>query len=111
MRGTIIYSINDTAVHTDSDISHIITFAQGTLLKLSIIPSVPTDIHPETGLPQLNFDQFLHISKLHQDTITQSEITYHTEDIYNCKVEINKLSTRNLTRRQLLKQADWKDWE
>ena len=112
VRGAIIYSINDIMVHTDSNIPTIIASTHGTSLKLSLIPPAPTDIHPETGLPQLNFDQFLHISRLHQDILHQSRTTnYHTDDIDDCKVEIQKLSARNLTRRQLLQQTDWKDWE
>ena len=112
MKGAVIYSINDTMVTKDSDIPRIIAAAQGTSIKVTLIPPTPTDIHPETGLPQLNFDQFLHISKVHQDIITESNSIHHEHEIDDPdKIIVNKISDRNFTRRQLLKREDWKEWE
>ena len=91
-------------MHKNSDISKIIDSAKGPSLQISIIPPAPTDIHPETVLPQLNFDQFLHISSLHQDIITNSTPAYHQHDVDDPNnIVIHKLSERDFTRRQLLK--------
>ena len=99
--------LQDHIVHNDSDISKIIHSAKGPSLQISIIPPAPTDIHPETRLPQLNFDQFLHISSLHQYIITNSTPVYHQHDIDDpSNIVIHKLSERHFTRRQLLKRLD-----
>ena len=90
----------------------IIASTPGQLVTVSMIPPAPTDIYPETGLPQLNFDQFLHISRIHQDVITNSKSVHHTQDIDDPdNIVINKMSDQNFTRRQLLKRDNWKDWE
>ena len=104
LQGAVLYSIDDHVVHKNSDISKIIDSAKGPSLQISIIPPAPTDIHPETVLPQLNFDQFLHISSLHQDIITNSTPAYHQHDVDDPNnIVIHKLSERDFTRRQLLK--------
>ena len=112
IKGAVLYSINTIVITKDSDVPRIIASTPGKLVKVSLIPPAPTDIHPETGLPQLNFDQFLHISKIHQDVITNSKSIYHTQDIDDHdNIVVNKITERNFTRRQLLKRDDWSDWE
>ncbi len=44
-------------------------------IHICIIPPEPTDIHPETGLQQLNFDQFLHVQSRDINK-TQSPLPY-----------------------------------
>ena len=64
LKGAVLYSVNDTEIHTDVDVTRIIKEASGTFIKFCVIPPEPTNIHPETCLPQLNFDQFIHLASV-----------------------------------------------
>ena len=113
LKGAIIYSINGNEVLNDSDIIQMIAAAAGPTIELCCVPPEPTDIHPETGLPQLNFDQFLHIAEIHQQTILRDEVIHHVGEADQPEhlTIINKLSPKTFTRKQLLQRSDWKDWE
>ena len=95
-----------------SNIATIIRESPDNTIDVTVIPPTPTHIHPETGIPQLNFDQFIHIADIHQNVLEDTKnIMIHEEvDDIECIV-IKKLSKNALTRATLMKQPDWPDWE
>ena len=114
LKGAVLYSVNDIEIHTDIDVPRIIKEASGTTIKFCVIPPEPTNIHPETGLPQLNFDQFIHLASCHQSILTDATAyTPAPTDIDQSEdlTIVNNMCPPKLTRRYLMKQTDWKDWE
>ena len=53
--------------YTESDISTIIQLCNEDHILVHVILPTPVNIHPDTGIPQINFDQFIHISTINQD--------------------------------------------
>ena len=113
LKNAILYSIDGHTVHTDSDIIQMIALSAGPKIDLCCVPPEPTDIHPETGLPQLNFDQFLHVAQIHQQDLLRDETIHHIgdDDQPSNLTIVNKLSPKTFTRKQLLQRSDWKEWE
>ena len=112
LKNGIIYSINDKMVHTDSNVKRLIQNCNKDMILIQIIPPNTVDIHPDTGIPQINFDQFIHISEIHQDIILDkayNAIQQEQDNVEN--IVINKLSKDTLIRTKLQKQSDWNDWE
>ena len=66
-------------------------------------------MHPEIGNTQITFDQFISITKHHQDIRTGST-TMNDDEPINL-VNINKLETNNLTQSKLIRQKDWEERE
>ena len=112
LRNSRIHSINDILITAESNIAQIIKDCEHKTITLQIIPSKPTNIHPDTGLPQLNFDQFIHIANIHQNIIQDSTSIFLHEEIDDFQnIVVNKLAKNTFTRSQLLKRTDWSDWE
>ena len=113
LKGAIIHSINGTEISKLSDIKRIIADTRNRdNVVLQVIPLNPTDIHPETGVPQINFDQFLHLCKTHQEIRNDDTTIQFDDEVDNVtSISIHKLDTPTLTRTKLMKQSDWKDWE
>ena len=112
LRNATIYAINDTLITNESNISEIIKNCPENDISLHIIPPSPVDIHPDTGVPQINYDQFLHLSAIHQDILHdnhQNVISSEQDNPDN--IIINKLAKDAFTRTQLRKRPDWKEWE
>ena len=112
LKNSRIHSINDTLVDSTSNITQIIKDSVDTSITLTVIPPTPTHIHPDTGVPQLNFDQFIHIAAIHQHILedTQSVVVHEELDDFS-HIVVNKLSKNAMTRANLMKQDDWPDWE
>ena len=113
LKGAVLYSVNDQEVHNDINIKNIIKTAPKPIVTICVIPPTPTDIHPDTGLPQLNFDQFVHLATCHQQILKDEMVFQPNTEIdqpQNISV-INKMSAQTLTRKQLMRQDDWSEWE
>ena len=68
IKGAELYSVDSHIVHTIPEVRrYIATRNTGTPITFQVIPIYPTDIHPETGIPQINFDQFVHLCQTHQE--------------------------------------------
>ena len=112
MKNARIYSINNHLINENSNIKKIIQDTSDEEIILQIIPPEPTNIHPDTGLPQLNFDQFLHVATIHQYVLEGvTSIILHKEIDDFSNVVINKLTKNAFTRAQLIKSTNWSDWE
>ena len=112
MQNSIIHAINDTLVYNESDVSKIIRDSNTNHIKLHVAPSQPVDIHPDTGVPQINYDQFIHISHIHQSILsdeTPTVVQHEQDDLHH--ITVHKLAKDAFTRKQLQKRSDWKDWE
>ena len=112
LKHSILYAINDVTLTSLSDVKQIMATCNDTSLNLHVISPTPVDIHPDTGVPQLNFDQFTHVANIHQDIIHEknNNITQLESDD-DTQVTINKLAKNTFTRTELLKRSDWKEWE
>ena len=112
IKGTILYSINDMKVTNDTNVIQLINDCPTPTVPIQVIQENPPDIHEETGLPQLAFDQFIHVSRQHQDVIESAIHTFLDDDIDVIdNIIVHKIKKANLTRSKLLKQDDWKEWE
>ena len=110
LKGAVVYSINGIVIHNDSNIHDIIKSIKDKTVDVCIIPPEPTEIHPDTGLPQLNFDQFIHLASIHQQIIDDDKY-YDEADNPEQLTVVNRMTPRTFTRRQLMKRDDWSDWE
>ena len=113
LKNAVLYSVNNQEVYNDINIKNIIKQATKPLITICVIPPTPTDIHPDTGLPQLNFDQFVHLASCHQQILTDETVFQPDKEIDQPQhiAVINKVNTHNFTRKQLMNQEDWSDWE
>ena len=113
LKGAELYSIDSNIIHTILDVRRYIAKRNtGTPIHFQIIPLYPTDIHPETGIPQINFDQFVHLCRTHQELLCDAiDIGAEHETDDTSKININKLDTNTLTRAKLMKRQDWDQWE
>ncbi len=77
-----------------------------------VIPPTPINIlHPDTGVPQINFNQFIHLSHIHQDILHDTSFSSHIETDNPIQITVHKVAKNIFTRLQLKKRSDWKDWE
>ena len=112
LKNSRIHSINNALVTSTSNVPQMIQTSMSDVIELTVIPPTPTHIHPETGIPQLNFDQFIHIASIHLNILedTKSILIHEEIDDLNHLV-VNKLQKNALTCATLMKQTDWPDWE
>ena len=112
LKNATIHSINDVIVHPTTDIAQVIQQTDSSAIEFHVLPPTPIDIHPDTGVPQVNFDQFLHIAAIHHHLRhPSSDCVLEQEQDNNTSITIQKLTKRALTRPQLMKQPDWEEWE
>ena len=113
LKGAAIHSVDGKLTSTILEIKNIIAkIKPGTDMVLQVIPINPTNIHPETGIPQINFDQFIHLCHTHQELIENATSVHYYNEIDDAsRIQVHKLDTLALTRTKLMKQDDWKDWE
>ena len=112
LKNATLHAINGVLVNNNSNISDIITQSASNDISLCIIPPSPVDIHPDTGIPQINFDQFIHLSDIHQDILHDTTSKFMDDELdRNTQITVHKLAKDSYTRTQLQKRSDWKDWE
>ena len=112
LKNATLYAINDILVNNETNVSDLIKNSNKNDIIISIIPPSPVDIHPDTGIPQINFDQFIHLSEIHQDVINNTHSTFMDEEVDNGEhITVHKIAKDSYTRKQLQKRSDWKDWE
>ena len=80
-----------------------------TPLHCTIATKQPCNIHPETGIPQLHFDQIGILTKILQEVIHDEQNIPKIEEAppLDNAVQINKANTETLTRTKLMKSEDW----
>ena len=112
LRNCILYTINDVTITPTSDIKAIIADCHERSIALHIISPTPVNVHPDTGVPQLNFDQFVHIADIHNEIMNNTNHnTVQMELDDDSQVQIHKLAKNTYTRTELQKRSDWKEWE
>ena len=50
-------------------------------IHLQVIPVHPTNIHPETGIPQINFDQFINLCQTHQEVLEKANTVNYDDEV------------------------------
>ena len=113
LQKSVIHSINDTIIKTIDDVRTVMQNTKKNIdFNLRVIPKEPTDVHDETGLPQLNFDQFVTVASQHQNILAGNlQFVIDEEMDQQDKVHISKLIPKSLTRPTLMKRPDWSKWE
>ena len=112
LKNSTILSVDNMTIRTFSDLQQAFANADGPEVTMTVIPAEPVSIHDETGIPQMNFDQFIHVAAKHQNVLDDPVkflVDEETDDI--SQIEVSKLTTKSLTRAKLLKQTDWPQWE
>ena len=100
LRNATLHAIDDIIIQHDSNISDIIKTRTTPSITLHVIPPAPVDIHPDTGVPQLHFDQFVHIAEVHQDILHDNPFSViQAESDDPSQIQINKLSPNTFTRK------------
>ena len=115
VRNGILLSINNKPIKTQKDV--IDAIKQARISRTTVICTISTkqscSIHPETGIPQLHFDQIGILTKILQEVI-HDEKDIHTVDEappLDNAVKVHKATTGSLTRTKSKKQEDWPEWQ
>ena len=112
IRHAILYSINNVKITNDTNISNLLNTIPDKKLKIVVAHETPPTVHHESGLPQMSFDQFVHVSQQHQCILNSVSDTFIHEDVDDFdNIIINKLVKQRLTRKKLIERDDWADWE
>ena len=112
IKGGYLRQINGQTIKQQSDmVASIKSHSAGNShITCTIAMQHPIPIHPDTGIPQLHFDQIGIIDR-HMHTLRHNE--YHVIDEappLDNGVQVNKTMGPPRTRRHLMKQPDWDDW-
>ena len=112
MKNALIHSIDGTIVKTTHDVIKAFAASKSSEVTLKVIPPEPTNVHEDTGLPQLNFDQFIGVTSQHQDILHGNFQFIVDNEMDNFeRVQITKLVKKTLNRTQLVKRPNWAKWE
>ena len=115
LKGSILKSINGTSINSTESIVASIKLAkkQRQPVICQFATKEPINIHPDTGIPQLHFDQIGVLSHLLQDIIYDETPIIPIEEAppLDNAVQISKMARDNLTRTKLMKRDDWSDWQ
>ncbi len=111
MKGSYIRTINGQKVHNHKDLLEAIQLAKGqSHITCTVAQNQPTPIHPDTGVPQLHFDQISVIDQyIHAMQHDESKHIDEAPPLDNA-VQIHKALGPTLTRKRLMQQTDWDDW-
>ena len=113
LHGSYIRYINNQPIKTISELKQHIANCKTTKRKaiLTFAPLEPISLHPDTGIPQLHFDQLNPLSHILHD-MKHDEIEYKTvpEAPPLNNAAVYKTTTAPLTRKRLQQQDDWNDW-
>ena len=117
LKGATILRVNDTIIRNVKDVEQAIRQTpNNTDIVLTIASSIAHDIHPNTGIPQISFDQFNVIAQHHQATILDKDKYMDIDEAPPINNAVIQLADGNkpppkLTRRLLQQRDDWEDWE
>ena len=112
IKGGYIRAINGDPINSRDDlIQKIKTIGpQHSHIVCTIAAIQPVPIHPDTGVPQLHFDQIRVIDQ-HMHSVRYDEQQPIDEaPPFDNSVQLNKTMGPPLTRRRLMQQPDWEDW-
>ena len=111
-----VRKVNNTNITTKEEFTQAIKVAiqnKQNTIQICIATNEPIDIHPETGIPQMHFDQLGQIDSILHSLKHNEEIPYISVDDappLDNAVKVHKLSRNSLTRTKLKKQKDWDEW-
>lgn len=112
LKGGYLRAIDNSPILTQKDLVTKIKHARRTQTNVTctIATKQPISIHPDTGIPQLHFDQ-IGIIDQHMHSIRHNEHQPIDEaPPLNNGVQVNKTIGPPLTRGRLMKRPDWNDW-
>jgi dUTP pyrophosphatase len=123
IKNGFLLSVNDIPVTNVTDVKRCITkTADKAPIKLQIGTLDKQAMHPQTGVPQLYFDQINHIGKhlfelrhdpdwMSDELREEAPVIRRMQRATGSIVPKSKRWGAKLTRKKLLKQSDWSDWE
>ena len=110
IQNTTLHAVNGHTVSTLEEVTKMIDrrmSANTFQFKTTFQPTV----HPETGVTQITFDQFISIAKHHQAIRDDTDIPSSVDPEDVDPVPTAPSTVNSLTRGKLIKQKDWDDWE
>ena len=115
IRNGYVRKLDDTTVNSEKEIIQYIANAKQNgqkHIRITVATNEPIEIHPDTGIPQMHFDQLGHIDSILQQINHDilPHITVEEAPPLDNSVQIDKLVKSNLTRAKLKRQPDWDDW-
>ena len=123
LRNARIILVNDTPVYSIKDLESVslsLAAEKATKCRLHVAHSAIRDGLVESGIPQINIDQLNHRNSLSDiDVMTQEQYDRWFEALPPCFYEIISgggvlnftTECHKLTRRKLLQQDNWGDWQ
>ena len=116
LRGTRLLQMNGTNVTSILQCKQIIDATpRSENITLTIASKFPLSINPESGIPQMSFDQFNVVAKHHQSILEAKHEYVNIDEAPSLNNSVinstNGKPTPKMTRRYLQKQEDWSDWE
>ena len=107
LKNTLIHSINGKFIKAKADVKRAFDGNSSTEVLLKDIPPESANVHEETGLPQLNFGQFIGVASQHQDILHGNFqfVLYNKMDTFE-HTQIAKLGKKTLTHTHLLKRPN-----
>jgi dUTP pyrophosphatase len=123
IKNGFLLSVNETPVYNVTDVKRCITATdKDQAIKFHIGTLDKQAMHPQTGVPQLYFDQLNHIGKhlfeLRHDPEWMSDEMRQEEPVirrmqrtHGGIIPKSRRRGAKLTRKKLMKQDDWPDWE
>ena len=117
VKGARIIEVNEKHIDSIDTLEEIIRQTPKNVnLSFILASSQAHDIHPDTGTPQISFDQFQVIARHHQSAIVDKHIYIAINEappLTNTVIHVasNTKPPTKLTRRTLQKRDDWNEWE
>ena len=117
LRHARLIDINGIPIHSIKQVIKIFQTMRKNVaeITMTVATNTPEDINPDTGLPQLSFDQFNIIAAHHQHILYANKQYMEIEEAppLNNSVITKLESQRNqkLTRKRLQQRDDWSDWK
>ena len=114
LKGSILKSINGASVNSMESIIAAIKLAKKHCQPVirTFATKEPINIHPDTGIPQLRFDQIGVLSHLLQNIIHDEKPIIPIDEAppFNTAAQISKTALDNLTSKLMIRN-NWTDWQ
>lgn len=119
LRNAFIIAVNGNEVPDITTLKRLIRECRSPQIKVTFGTMEKQAMHPQSGVPNLYFDQLHHIGQ-HLFTL-RHDVDWVSDEIYQASVSVarpgqgvipkGKRRGLKLTRRKLIKQDDWNEWK
>ena len=105
--------VGDRVVTSTQDVEQAISSQKANdNITLHVSTREPIEVHPQTGIPQIHFDQLGIISHIHHEIKHDEKLYFDVDEAPPLdNAVIRNASTPTLTRNRLKQQDDWVEWQ